>query len=263
MNESRETEPTRTVDNKPDAYSSSQAFWRDRSFRTLSDYTLSSVPAWLHGPFQNLLRRAMVTKLAEIAAERPPMRRAVDICCGIGDWSADYAAFADRVTGVDLNEDFIKVAKQRMGFGSKLEFFVGRAEDWTDFDDVQLVGFGGCLMYVSSDDLNALFARMQRDLPNGALVYVRATVVTGSKQPFTTEVGHYRAESDYDAVYRSHGFKTFFRRYSADLVADYVWTKLGGKAPALLPSIASGAARFKRSAVDGTDYCSWVMELKK
>lgn len=72
--------------------------------------------------------------------ERWPGKRVLEIGCGIGTDTIQFARHGARVTSVDLSENSLELARQRAkvyGVGEQVSFYRGNAEELRDFVPVE------------------------------------------------------------------------------------------------------------------------------
>jgi SAM-dependent methyltransferase len=230
----------------------------------MADYTLSRAPLVLQQTFQPLFRDAMVRRLAEHTAAARPFARAVDLGCGVGDWTMAYLALARRVDGVDLSADFLAHARRRAAAdprGDSVRFVQADIGGYDDFAGCGLVCLGACLMYLPDARVEALLARIAAALPRGAgYLYVRASVVTPLRRPFESSAGFYRAPGWYEARFARLGLATLDRAYSAAVVGAHLARGLRpGGLRAAAAALVAGSARLSRTARRENDFANWVL----
>ena len=103
--------------------------------------------------------------------------RILDLGCGAGYDAKVLAKMGARVTGIDLSEKLIKIAKEQV---SSCKFFVGSMTD--PFD--KLGAFDGILclatiMHVNIQSMHKTFENMAKALKKGGLVLISAYDGTG------------------------------------------------------------------------------------
>jgi len=203
----------------------------------------------------------MVARLRRARRRATSFARALDLGCGVGEWTIEYASIAERVIGVDVNPAFIDRARRRAvdeSLADRVDFHVSAIESWDDWNDVDLICAGACLMYVEDDAVRALCARAARVLPSHGLLYVRATVPTAFSNRGHDGFGHYRTRERYEDWFARHGFSVIDRGYSAGVVADGV-ADWGIRPLTGLARAAALVARAERTLRRQNDYCNWIL----
>jgi len=238
----------------------SHARWRSARFRDANDLTLAHVPSWATDLAQDLLRRGVLSRIGRHASE---FHHVLDLACGTGEWTAGYLSIARRGTGVDINEDFLRVARQRafaFGLADRLVFVSGTIEEAPIASDVDFVSLGGCLMYLGDVQVNRVLSRIAAQLPARGMAYVRSSVVTPLRRRWGNDIAVYRDVDEYETLFRANGLRVVDRAYSARVVADFVASELvdAKLRPALRSSLAA-LARFMRASRHSTDFCNWVL----
>lgn len=204
----------------------------------------------------------MLSRIAQHLGGRE-LNHAFDLGCGVGDWTLSYLGFARRATGVDVNEAFLGAAQRRaaaLGLEGRLRFDVGTLEDFPTHDDVDFVGLGACLMYVSNVGVNRLLQRVAGMLRPGGLVYVRSTVVTPLRRRHETRLGIYRYKEEYETLFRSNGLSVLDCAFSTGVVVEHVAARLehpGTRALAARSLTAMG--RLGRATKNLTEHCNWLL----
>jgi SAM-dependent methyltransferase len=229
-----------------------------------ASYVLGSAPPWLQDIGQSLFREAMFARMRRIFSKRLPFSRVLDLACGVGDWSVGYLDFADKVTGVDINQDFVDAARRRaavFGHSERASFDVASIEDWTDFYGVDLVCLGGCAMYLDDVRLNRLLERSVAglDVCDGWM-YVRASVSAAGRKPHTSDVAKYRTADQYETLFAANGLSVVDREFSSVVVVDYS-TRAMNSTPlrSTLRLVLGNAARMERAIRRRTDYLNWLL----
>jgi SAM-dependent methyltransferase len=210
-------------------------------------------------------RAATLRRLRRVSA-RERFSRAIDLGCGVGEWTAEYASFADTVVGVDVNRSFLSVAAQHArtkAVEQRVAFHEQSIEEFDQFENADLVCCGSCLMYIDDDAVAKLFARIARRTSQQAWVYVRATVTNPLRTGYTTDGGFYREPSFYERVFAENGFSVADRMYSGPILAYESCARLTRmnheKLPArLLEALIVGGHWLRRVAGGRNNYLNWI-----
>jgi SAM-dependent methyltransferase len=126
------------------------AEWYDREFAT--------------APLATAVREAVVRLLGEGRG-----RRLLDVCCGTGAHSAVYAEHGWVVTGIDVSEDQLRLARER---GIDVVHADAAA---MPFDDASFDAAVSTWMHTDVDDFAAVLREIARVLPAGTpFVYLGA-----------------------------------------------------------------------------------------
>lgn len=121
----------------------------------------------MHGLTRRLLQAWTIRRLRAL---QPRFARCVDLGCGFGDWTAQFAEIADEVHGCEVASAFVERARQRLPSAhiaccDLLEYEIPANTD--------LVYLGAVLMYVDDDDALAVLRRIRAAVAPGAYVVWR------------------------------------------------------------------------------------------
>lgn len=240
----------------------SHSYWRSRRYRSDRDFVNVQAPPWLTDVAQAHFRAAMIQRIARHVGAHS-FAHALDLGCGVGDWTAGYLSIAHQATGVDLNDDFLGAARRRaavLGVCDRLRFEKGTIEAFPIDARFDFISLGGCLMYVSDVEANRLLERVARAVPESGLVYIRCTVVTPLHRRHRTDVGIYRNRTEYETLFRANGLEVIDRAFSVAVVAEDIAARLGHP---ILRSLAmraiAVAGRVDRAARNRTEFCNWLL----
>ncbi len=101
---------------------------------------------------------------------RPRFARCLDIGCGYGDWTEQFATIADQVYGCDIAPAFVERARQRV---PRATIECADLRSYEMPQELDLVYIGAVLMYVSEHDALDLLRRVRSAIVPGALVVWR------------------------------------------------------------------------------------------
>jgi SAM-dependent methyltransferase len=122
--------------------------------------------AWTRG----LLQRWTFARLAAIA---PRFRRAADLGCGFGDWTAQFAEISDEIFACDVAPDFAAATQLRLARHRAARVVCADLRTVELPGEIDLVYVGAALMYLGDDDARAVLARIREAMAPGATVVVR------------------------------------------------------------------------------------------
>ncbi len=243
-----------------------QQNWRARQYENVSSYSLMPHPISVQEYAHDKFREATLRRLRRVSAcER--FDRAIDLGCGAGEWTAEFAKFSDSVEGVDVNRSFLEVAAQHsrtMGVERRVIFREQSIEEFDQFESADLIGCGACLMYIDDDSVAKLFARIAKKTGRQTWVYVRATVTNPMRAGYATDSGFYRAPSFYERIFAQYGFSVADRVYSAPMVMYEICANSirlnHEKWPArLLKSLIVNSHWLRRVTVGRHNYINWIL----
>jgi 2-polyprenyl-3-methyl-5-hydroxy-6-metoxy-1,4-benzoquinol methylase len=138
---------------------------------------------------ENKTRDLEAKALREVLAEIP-FSNCLEIGCGTGK-NTQWLITKARVTGVDLSEEMLQKAKQKI-MSDKVEFIQADiTKEWTFGNDYDLVTFSLVLEHI--EDLQVIFQQVAKALKLRGHVYVGELhpfkQYSGSKARFETEEG--------------------------------------------------------------------------
>ncbi|MDB4958773.1 MAG: methyltransferase protein [Myxococcales bacterium] len=126
--------------------------------------------------------------LDRLRAERSRYLRCVDLGCGFGDWTEQFAQIAGEVHGCDLSADFVAQTRARVP-SARIEH--AEIQSYRLPRDVDLVYVGAVLMYLPDDDVLGVLRRIRRVITPTALVIVRDYCTFNLGRPNTVARGGY------------------------------------------------------------------------
>lgn len=219
----------------------------------MASYTLSPVSPWLQSKAHALLRRAVFAWLDAHVGRR--FDRVVDLACADGTWTREYARRAREAVGIDVNETFLEEARTQSAASPSAErprFARCDIVDYNDYERVELVAMGACLMYVSDEGIETVLSRIEAQGAHARWVYVRASTRT----PFAPRVhepgAYYRDASWYEATFRRFGYVQLERAHSAELAVGHLTRS------AVAAKVLTAPSRVARIVRRENDFVNWL-----
>ncbi len=144
----------------------------------------------------------------------------LDIGCGVGRWGDEIIPqlTSGKYIGIDFSEDFLKMAKEKLGCSGKCIFYHSSFQEaenklyhngYTTFD---IILINGVLMYINDEDIQACLNMVDRLTHKGSRIYIKESA--GTKARFTLN-NYFSKElgSQYSAIYRSlEEYNTLFQQ---------------------------------------------------
>lgn len=131
----------------------------------------------------------------------------MDVACGIGRWADAIEPCIKRYVGVDLNEHFIHIARERVQ-KENFRFFTGSATELVSMN-AEFGGGGynrfivtGLLMYLNEEDAETVLQAICDLSLDGAIVYLKEPMAIEDRltlKDFYSE----ELQADYSAIYRA------------------------------------------------------------
>ena len=241
--------------------------WRSQEFQDTRSYTHMPYPRFVAEIGQNWFRDCAIAVIQRRTRASHPFRRVVDLGCSVGDWTLRYLDFAERVTGVDINESFVQQAQinaANKGVAERADFLVADIASWSDFEDAGLVTIGAVLTCLDADENHELVGSAGAAQRPGDWLYVRATVLNPGRREFSTHGGFYRPKTFYRNLFASHGYEPVLESYSTSLATAGAIVRAGaGHRPARVATLGLNAsimgARFVKRDLD---YCNWLLRRR-
>lgn len=143
------------------------------------------------------LERAVVDRWF---ADLGPTAAVLDVGCGAGAWTEQFARRYGRVVGVDASVGMLAAAGRRLAGRDNVELVRGNALTVAldgEFDGVLL---GGLLMYLDRADAVALLVRLGELAPSGRVIVRESGVRTGVEVRTGPYAVVYRSVEEYRAV---------------------------------------------------------------
>lgn len=210
---------------------------------------------------QPIFRDAMVARIGRRVGHT---RLALDLGCGLGDWTRAYLDFADAALGLDINSRFLDVAERgasEAGVAARCRFTRRSLTDPASVRPAGLIALGGCVQYLEDADVDVLFGRIADVQLPGDVLYLRSTVTTTLRQPFATPGGRYRTATFYEDRLHALGYRLAERASSATVFCEAI---TGGDRPerhdvlALAASALAAPVWAVRQLTRRSDYLNWV-----
>jgi SAM-dependent methyltransferase len=162
----------------------------------MKDFYNKTAPEWADKWYED---KALLPYLKEFINYLPKNPCILDLCCGAGYESMRMKKLGAEVTGLDLSEESIRIAKER---NSDIKFVV---EDM--LNDYSYLGkFDGCaviagFIHLPNEKLSNAFNHIYMALNNGGFLFVVVKDGTGKseKSSYTTIEGE-----DYDRNFYLH-----------------------------------------------------------
>lgn len=199
----------------------SEPNWRDRAFEDVSSYTNSGAPLWLQRASQWLLRSAGVGLIRQATRPNHPIQRAVDVGCGVGEWTRAYAEFCRRVVGLDVNASFIDEARrrtERSDVDGSFEFRVSDGVDPQLLEHAGLIAFGSVFQYMKDERVKRTLQQSGDAQAPGDVVYLRTTVVSDGGDRRAGGGVWYRRPQMYRDWLQASGYAIEIEKHSAELI---------------------------------------------
>ncbi|MGZ3450340.1 MAG: class I SAM-dependent methyltransferase [Polyangiales bacterium] len=238
--------------------------WSSRTYSNLRDVTQAGAPLWLQQHGQELLRSSVLSRIERVARWRLPFGYAIDLGCGIGDWTHATLSLAECAIGVDVNDSFLGEGRRRADrtrMADRVKFVQGTLQDHRFDERTDLVLLGGALPYVDDSTAHDVLSRGAAVLRrNDGLMYVRASVSTFFRGPHYEDEGHYRARETYEQWFASAGLVALDTFTSAEVVASHALTRLLPE-PLCEPFARAigSAVHAERTARRQNEYLSWIL----
>jgi SAM-dependent methyltransferase len=238
--------------------------WSSRTYSNLRDVTQAGSPLWLQRYGQGLLCSAVLSRIERAARWRLPFDCAVDLGCGIGDWTHAILRFAERATGVDVNESFLREGRrraERTSVSDRVRFVRAALQDHPFEERTDFVLLGGALPYVDDATAQEVLSRGAAALRrNDGVLYVRASVSTFFRGPHYEDEGHYRARETYERWFAAEGLVAIDTFTSAEAVASHMLNRVL-PSPMCEPFVraVASAAHAERAARRQNEYLSWIL----
>ena len=123
----------------------------------------------------------LLEAVAQRLAERGPFSSVLDVCCGTGAAMQAFQSLCrDRLVGVDMSREMLRVAKARPEFKSRrprVEFVRTNALDMPFQDEMDLAVCFGALGHILPSDQPSFVRQVARTLkPGGVFAFVTSTM---------------------------------------------------------------------------------------
>jgi SAM-dependent methyltransferase len=205
-----------------------QEFWVGRALALEGPRAVHPDTRWLG---YDLWTRGMLQRwtLARLRRARSRYRRVVDLGCGYGDWTAQFATLADELYACDLSPAFVAAARQRVPSADIVCTDVRAYAIPRDFD---LAYVGAVLMYVPDHDALDVLRRLRDAARPDALVVVRDFCAYGlGRGGVDTRQGYtvYRRPGELRALVERAGLRVTEMRASPSIYGEV----MAGRARAL------------------------------
>jgi SAM-dependent methyltransferase len=240
--------------------------WRAREYGGIASYTTCQEAEWFQQLAHLALRKAVTARLRRLSS-KPRFARVVDLGCATGDWTIEYASFADEVIGVDINASFIREAERRLELSASRErvrFATMNLVDFKDYDGADLVCFGACLTLIDDESIEEIFTRIASTVAPGALVYVRVGVASLRRKTYRTLKGNYRRRAWYESCFARHGLAIVDTTSSIAAVAGELareGAKGNDRLGDAIGTVLHGIVCVHHFVNGRNDYMNWILRV--
>jgi SAM-dependent methyltransferase len=153
-----------------DPRSAARDYWLDRTSTLAGPRAVHPDTRWLG---YDLWTRRLLQRwtLARLGGRR--FRHCVDLGCGYGDWTAQFAARADAIDACDLAPAFVAETRRRLAAHSAARVDCADLREWPLPRGFDFAYVGAVLMYLPDRDAGDVLRRIRKAASPGALVVVR------------------------------------------------------------------------------------------
>ncbi len=148
------------------------AYWADRAQHTSGAAAVLPSGRWLHyhAFTHRLLQRFTLSRL-----DRPRYRRAVDLGCGRGEWTALFAPRVDEMFACDVAAPFVTETRARLDALRHTSWNVEQSDlrGYQIPEGLDLAYLGGILTYLTDDTAQELLYRLRLATVDHAQVIIR------------------------------------------------------------------------------------------
>ena len=183
--------------------------WENKEYDNLKTYSLMQQSEYIQEVVRKAFLESMVKRIRRFTGERI-FKQTIDLGCATGEWSCKYADFSERVTGLDLNESFIKQArKNKMACmdAENITFLQSNLLEFDDYKNADFVCSGAVLMYVNDVQIEELMQKINSRAEEGAWVYIRVSVRAFLHPRRDNDIGFYRTRKFYKKLFKRNGFE--------------------------------------------------------
>lgn len=156
----------------PDPADAACAYWADRADQVSGAASVLPSGRWLryHAFTHRLLQQFTLSRL-----DRRRYRRAVDLGCGRGEWTALFAPRVDEMFACDVAAPFVAETRGRLDALRHSSWNVEQSDlrGYRIPDGLDLAYLGGVLTYLTDDGVQELLYRLRRATVDHAQVIVR------------------------------------------------------------------------------------------
>lgn len=147
------------------------------------------------------LSAANLDRIESIVAGLPSVEPALEIACGTGIWTAQFARRIRDLTAVDASPESLALAKQRCP--AHVRFICTDVLRWLPHRRYELIFFAAWLSHVPDDHFDAFFAALRSHLaPGGRVAFVDEHVSLQPKERPTADPGIVLRELSNGSEYR-------------------------------------------------------------
>jgi hypothetical protein len=209
-------------------------YWADRGAKVKGvEAVLPSYgkPGWESWTRENLLEYGM-RRITKHGGSR--FTKAIDLGCGVGDWSVRLAAISDRMVCLDYSPELAAQTEARLAGLGHGSFAVtsGDCRKFDDYDGAQLLSMAGLLTYLDDDDVVAMMTRARQKMAPDAIIYQRdCCTINFGREKRNVRPGFFsvhRRPSRYVKLFEKAGWKLIERRNSASIHGEQsTWRTVG------------------------------------
>jgi len=199
-----------------------KAFWEARAARS-DDMAYESLGNLEESP-DRLTLKVKAEREAVFSLFKPkPDDTVLDLGCGVGQWTFQFASLANHITAVDYSEGMLAIAKKEAEARSikNLTWIHSGAETFRTDATFDWIFISGLFVYLSDEQANMLMLGLTQHTRPGASVIVRDGSGVGERYQITDRYSEdlkanysalYRSPSEYTDLFESNGFETIESR---------------------------------------------------
>ena len=204
-----------------------RAFWLDRArvhdgpTAVHPDSRWLRYDAWTRGLLQTWT-------LARLRAIAPRFRRAVDLGCGHGDWTARFARLVDEIHACDIAPELAAATQRRLAHHRAARVECADVRAFALPRELDLVYCGAVFMYLSDRAVGDVLRRVRAVLAPNAVVVVRDfCAFNGARRAERAHVVN-RRPAELRAIAEHAGLRCVELRSSPSIYGEVMGARLGG-----------------------------------
>ncbi len=155
-----------------------------------------------------------------VKADRPRYKRAVDLGCGVGDWSEMFATVSDELYACDVSPDFVEATKARTQGHPSVHAVASDIRTFEVPQGIDLAYVGAVLMYVDEQEAIDVMRRIKTNAVPGAHVLIREYCTINFGRRGHTPHSVHRTPQEIVKIATAAGLETIEVKASPAIYAD-------------------------------------------
>lgn len=180
-------------------YKEVEKFWDNRSnFSDIQQNAAMTLQSPIFADYRNLTEKRHLFRLISLNENMTVL----DIGCGNGRWSIDFAKSCSYVLGIDISENLLNIAQNRSekeGINN-VDYVRSSAVDFCSDQKFDIIHIGGVLIYLNDEDVQKVLRNCFKMLKDNGTLILRESISLRDK--YLLNEFSSKKDIKYSAIYR-------------------------------------------------------------